>query len=37
MSEKEEPVTCSKCNAVFPTEREYLQHYSEMHKAEESA
>jgi hypothetical protein len=36
-NEEEEPVMCSKCNVVFPTEREYLQHYSEMHKPEESA
>jgi uncharacterized C2H2 Zn-finger protein len=35
--EEEEPVMCSKCNVVFPTEREYLQHYSEMHKLAESA
>jgi hypothetical protein len=34
--EEQEPVMCSKCNVVFSTEREYLQHYSEMHKLAES-
>jgi uncharacterized C2H2 Zn-finger protein len=36
-NEEEEPEMCSKCNVVFPTEREYLQHYSEMHKLAENA
>lgn len=31
MSEAEEPVMCSKCNVTFPTESEYLKHYSEKH------
>jgi hypothetical protein len=35
--DEEEPVMCSKCNVVFPTEQKYLQHYSEMHKLAESA
>ena len=26
-----EPVMCSKCNIVFSTERDYLQHYNEIH------
>jgi uncharacterized C2H2 Zn-finger protein len=30
-----EPVMCSKCNIVFSTEREYMQHYNEMHKMAE--
>jgi uncharacterized C2H2 Zn-finger protein len=29
--EGNEPVMCSKCNVVFSTERDYLQHYNEMH------
>ncbi|MDQ3998968.1 MAG: hypothetical protein M3208_01980 [Thermoproteota archaeon] len=32
-----EPVMCSKCNIVFSTEREYLQHYNEMHRMSESS
>jgi len=30
-----EPVMCSKCNIVFSTEREYMQHYNEIHKMAE--
>jgi uncharacterized C2H2 Zn-finger protein len=30
-----EPVMCSKCNIVFSTEREYMQHYNEMHRMAE--
>ena len=26
---------CSKCNEVFETDSEYIQHYNEKHKAEE--
>ena len=33
--EDSEPVMCSKCNIVFSTEREYMQHYNEMHKMAE--
>jgi hypothetical protein len=25
------PVTCSKCNETFPTDSDYVVHYSEMH------
>jgi uncharacterized C2H2 Zn-finger protein len=32
-----EPVMCSKCNIVFSTEREYLQHYNKMHRMSESS
>jgi len=28
-------VMYSKCNIVFSTEREYIQHYNEMHKMSE--
>ena len=26
-----EPVMCSKCNVVFSTGNDYLQHYNKMH------
>ena len=32
---EKEPVMCSKCNEVFETDSEYIQHYNEKHKAEE--
>ncbi|HKY11577.1 MAG TPA: hypothetical protein VJL79_06690 [Nitrososphaera sp.] len=32
-----EPVMCSKCNTVFSSEREYLQHYNEMHRMAEKS
>ena len=35
--ENDEPVMCSKCNIVFSTEREYMQHYNEMHRMAESS
>jgi uncharacterized C2H2 Zn-finger protein len=35
--EDSEPVMCSKCNIVFSTEREYMQHYNEMHRIAESS
>jgi uncharacterized C2H2 Zn-finger protein len=28
---------CSKCNTVFSSEREYLQHYNEMHRMAEKS
>jgi uncharacterized C2H2 Zn-finger protein len=34
-STEKEPVMCSKCNEVFETDSEYIQHYNEKHKAEE--
>jgi uncharacterized C2H2 Zn-finger protein len=35
--EDSEPVMCSKCNIVFSTEREYMQHYNEMHRIAENS
>jgi uncharacterized C2H2 Zn-finger protein len=35
--EDSEPLMCSKCNIVFSTEREYMQHYNEMHRMAESS
>jgi hypothetical protein len=35
--EHSEPVMCSKCNILFSTEREYLQHYNEIHRMAESS
>ena len=32
-----EPVMCSKCNIIFSTEREYMQHYNEKHRTAESS
>lgn len=31
-----EPVLCSKCNAAYANESEYLLHYNEKHKSEEN-
>jgi len=30
----EEPVICSKCNATFRSDSEYMHHYNENHKAD---
>jgi uncharacterized C2H2 Zn-finger protein len=35
--EHSEPVMCSKCNILFSTEREYLQHYNQIHRMTESS
>lgn len=35
-SKNEEPVMCSKCNVIFESEENYLQHYDEVHKPESS-
>jgi uncharacterized C2H2 Zn-finger protein len=35
-NDNDEPVTCSKCNKIFKNESEYLQHYNEKHKPENS-
>lgn len=32
--ENDEPVMCSKCNKTFESESEYLEHYNEKHKPE---
>jgi uncharacterized C2H2 Zn-finger protein len=34
--ENDEPVMCSKCNKIFANESEYLQHYNEKHKPEDT-
>lgn len=33
-NQKDEPVICSKCNKTFESESEYLDHYNEKHKPE---
>lgn len=35
-SDNNEPVMCSKCNKAFENESEYLEHYKEKHKPEDS-
>jgi uncharacterized C2H2 Zn-finger protein len=30
--EEEEPIMCSKCNMVFESDSDYMQHYNEKHK-----
>ena len=35
-TEGEEPIMCSKCNQVFKTDSEYIQHYDEKHKPKEA-
>jgi uncharacterized C2H2 Zn-finger protein len=35
-NDNDEPVMCSKCNKTFENESEYLQHYNEKHKPENS-
>ena len=29
--EEEEPIMCSKCNMVFESDSDYMQHYNEKH------
>ena len=36
-SGKEEPIMCSKCNMVFESDSDYIQHYNEKHKPTEEA
>jgi uncharacterized C2H2 Zn-finger protein len=36
-SGKEEPIMCSKCNMVFESDSDYIQHYNEKHKPAEEA
>jgi uncharacterized C2H2 Zn-finger protein len=33
-NENDEPVMCSKCNKTFESESEYLGHYNDKHKPE---
>jgi uncharacterized C2H2 Zn-finger protein len=33
----EEPIMCSKCNMVFESDSDYMQHYNEKHKPAEEA
>ena len=35
-NDNDEPVMCSKCNKAFENESEYLEHYKEKHKPEDS-
>jgi uncharacterized C2H2 Zn-finger protein len=35
-NENAQPVKCSKCNKIFENESEYLQHYNETHKPEDT-
>ena len=35
-NDNDEPVMCSKCNKTFVNESEYLKHYNEKHKPENS-
>ena len=34
---EEEPIMCSKCNMVFESDSDYIQHYNEKHKPTEEA
>jgi len=34
MENENEPVMCSKCNKTFESESEYLDHYNDKHKPE---
>jgi len=29
------PVTCSKCNMVFESDSDYIQHYNDKHRSDE--
>jgi len=33
-NQNDEPIMCSKCNKIFENESEYLEHYNEKHKHE---
>ena len=35
-NQNDEPVICSKCNKTFESESEYLEHYNEKHKPEDT-
>jgi uncharacterized C2H2 Zn-finger protein len=32
-----EPIMCSKCNIVFESDTDYIQHYNEKHRPTEEA